>query len=68
MFLKDVDSANLDASFFEISGFEAVSIDPNQCQMLEVVFESFKNAGLPLERLNGSSVACFVGSFATGTF
>ncbi|PSR80443.1 hypothetical protein BD289DRAFT_484972 [Coniella lustricola] len=65
MFLQGVDPADFDASFFEISGSEAVSMDPNQRQMLEVVFESLENAGLTLERVNGSSVACFVGSFAT---
>ena len=66
MFLDDVDPADFDASFFEISGAEAVAMDPNQRQMLEVVFEGLENAGLTLERLNGASVACFVGSFATG--
>lgn len=66
MFLDYVDPADFDASFFEISGAEAVAMDPNQRQMLEVVFEGLENAGLTLERLNGSSVACFVGSFATG--
>ncbi|KXX80977.1 Lovastatin diketide synthase LovF, partial [Madurella mycetomatis] len=65
MFLDYVDPADFDASFFEISGAEAVAMDPNQRQMLEVVFEGLENAGLTLERLNGSSVACFVGSFAT---
>ncbi|KAI0967881.1 hypothetical protein F4678DRAFT_465144 [Xylaria arbuscula] len=65
MFLEYVDPADFDASFFEISGSEAVSMDPNQRQMLEVVFESLENSGLTLERLNGESIACFVGSFAT---
>ncbi|KAI1174465.1 hypothetical protein F4777DRAFT_579896 [Nemania sp. FL0916] len=65
MFLEGVDLADFDAPFFEISGSEAVSMDPNQRQMLEVVFESLENSGLTLERLNGASVACFVGSYAT---
>ncbi|KAH6855501.1 hypothetical protein B0I37DRAFT_423972 [Chaetomium sp. MPI-CAGE-AT-0009] len=65
MFLDYVDPADFDASFFEISGGEALAMDPNQRQMLEVVFEGLENAGLTLERLNGASVACFVGSFAT---
>jgi acyl transferase domain-containing protein len=68
MFLEGVDPADFDASFFEISGSEAVSMDPNQRQMLEVVFESLENSGLTLERLSGASVACFVGSFATGKY
>lgn len=66
MFLDYVDPADFDASFFEISGAEAVAMDPNQRQMLEVVFEGLENAGLTLESLNGASVACFIGSFATG--
>ncbi len=66
MFLSDVDPADFDASFFEISGADAIAMDPNQRQMLEVVFEGLENAGLTLEKLSGSSAACFVGSFATG--
>jgi acyl transferase domain-containing protein len=66
MFLGDVDPADFDASFFEISGGEAVAMDPNTRQMLEVVYEGLENAGMTLEALSGSSVACFVGSFATG--
>lgn len=68
MFLDYVDPTDFDASFFEISGGEALAMDPNQRQMLEVVFEGLENAGLTLERLNGASVACFVGSFATGMY
>ncbi|PLB47777.1 polyketide synthase 2 [Aspergillus steynii IBT 23096] len=65
MFLRDVDPADFDASFFEISGADAVSMDPNQRQMMEVVYEGLENSGLTLERLDGASVACFVASFAT---
>ena len=61
-----VDPVDFDAGFFEISGADAVSMDPNQRQMLEVVFEGLENGGLTLDRLSGESVACFVGSFATG--
>ena len=68
MFIHDVDPADFDASFFEISGAEAVAMDPNQRQMLEVVFEAMENAGITLEHLNGASIACFIGSFATGAF
>ncbi|KAJ8131370.1 hypothetical protein O1611_g2254 [Lasiodiplodia mahajangana] len=65
MFLENTDLADFDAPFFEISGADAVAMDPNQRQMLEVVFEGLENSGLTLERLSGASVACFVGSFAT---
>ncbi|CAO2655083.1 Nn.00g118160.m01.CDS01 [Neocucurbitaria sp. VM-36] len=65
MFLENMDPADFDASFFEISSTEAISMDPNQRQMLEVVFESMENAGITLESLNGAPVACFVGSYAS---
>lgn len=66
MFLEDIDPADFDTSFFEISRAEAISMDPNQRQMLEVVYEGLENAGITLENLNGASVGCFVGSFASG--
>lgn len=64
MFLYDIDLADFDAPFFEVSRTEAVAMDPNQRQMLEVVVESLENAGIPLEKLDGAPVACFVGSYA----
>jgi acyl transferase domain-containing protein len=67
MFLESMDPADFDASFFEISSTEAISMDPNQRQMLEVVFEALENAGITLEALNGAPVACFTGSYASGT-
>ena len=64
MFIGDLDPADFDAAFFEVAGTEAVSMDPNQRQMLEVVFEGLENAGIPMEKLNDQSVGCFVGSYA----
>lgn len=66
MFLDDVDLADFDASFFEIGGTEAIAMDPNQRQMLEVVYEGLENAGIPLEQVDGKPVACFVASYASG--
>lgn len=66
MFLENVDLADFDAPFFEISRTEAISMDPNQRQMLEVVYEGLENAGITLESLNGASVGCFVGSYVVG--
>lgn len=65
MFLGDVDLADFDASFFEISGTEAVAMDPNQRQMLEVVYEGLENAGITLEQVNGKPIACFVGAYSS---
>lgn len=64
MFLGDVDLADFDAGFFEIGGAEAAAMDPNQRQMLEVVFEGLENAGLSMEKLDSQPVGCFVGSYA----
>lgn len=65
MFLEDVDLADFDAEFFEIGEGEAAAMDPNQRQMLEVVFKDLENAGIPLEKLNNRSVGCFVGSYSS---
>ncbi len=66
MFLEDVDPADFDAPFFEISRGEAIAMDPNQRQMLEVVYEGLENAGITLEQLSGALVGCFTGSYASG--
>lgn len=65
MFLGDVDLADFDAGFFEVGRAEALSMDPNQKQMLEVVYEGLENAGLTLEKLDNQPVGCFVGSFSS---
>ncbi|KAI3329679.1 putative polyketide synthase [Ustulina deusta] len=65
MFLDDVDLADFDAAFFEIGGTEAIAMDPNQRQMLEVVVEALENAGQTLTKLDGAPVACYVGSYAS---
>ncbi|KAI0854612.1 hypothetical protein F4860DRAFT_522968 [Xylaria cubensis] len=65
MFLDKTDLADFDARFFEVGGNEAASMDPNQRQLLEVVFESLENAGLTLNDLDNEPVGCFVGSYAS---
>ncbi|OHW97941.1 polyketide synthase [Colletotrichum incanum] len=64
MFLQGVDPRDIDAQFFKLSGIEAVSMDPQQRQLLEVVYEGLENAGVTLEQLDGAPVGCFVSSFA----
>jgi acyl transferase domain-containing protein len=67
MFLSDdIDLARFDAEFFGFSGADAVATDPNQRQMLEVVYEGLENAGVTLENVDGKPVAYYVGSYATG--
>ena len=43
-------------------------MDPQQRQILEVVYECLENAGIRLEQLDGAAVDCFVGSYSVGTF
>jgi acyl transferase domain-containing protein len=66
MFVEEVDPRDLDAGFFGISGADAAAMDPQQRQLLEVVYECLENSGVPLEKLYGAQVACHVGSYAVG--
>lgn len=65
MFLDFVDPADLDAGFFQIPASDASSMDPNQRQLLEIVFEALENAGLSLEDVNNKPIGTFVASFCT---
>ncbi|KAG7100701.1 Highly reducing polyketide synthase apmlA like protein [Verticillium longisporum] len=61
MFLGDeVDIAAFDAAFFNTSHHEAGSIDPQQRQLLEVIYECLENSGETLERIRGPNVGCLV--------
>ncbi|KAH6842948.1 hypothetical protein B0I37DRAFT_436915 [Chaetomium sp. MPI-CAGE-AT-0009] len=66
MFLsEDIDLASFDAGFFEFSGADAVATDPNQRQMLEIVYEGLENAGITLQDVDNAPVACYAASYAT---
>lgn len=56
---------DFDAEFFGISPREAEAMDPQQRQLLMVVWEAFENAGIPAERVKGSNAAVFVGVSGT---
>lgn len=60
-YLLSDDHRLFDAQFFNVNPMEANSMDPQQRLLLETVYESLESAGLPLERLQGSSTAVFVG-------
>ncbi|EKG16354.1 Beta-ketoacyl synthase [Macrophomina phaseolina MS6] len=64
MFLENVDPQDFDAPFFSISPADALAMDPQQRQLLEVVYECLENAGITLESLDEAPVGCFVGSYA----
>jgi acyl transferase domain-containing protein len=66
MFLESIDPRDFDAGFFEVPRLDATAMDPQQRQLLEVVYECLENAGVSLESLSGERVGCFVGSYAVG--
>ena len=59
------DVAAFDANFFSISQNEAMAMDPQQRLMLEVAYEAFENAGLPLEAIAGTDTSCYIGNYNT---
>ncbi|KJX96875.1 polyketide synthase like protein [Zymoseptoria brevis] len=64
MFVEDIDPKTFDAAFFGINKQTAVAMDPQQRQLLEVVYEAMENAGIRLEDVNKKPIGCFVGSYA----
>lgn len=66
MFLESIDPAEFDAAFFNVNRADAIAMDPQQRQLLEVVYEGLENAGLTLEQMHGALFGCFVGSYAVG--
>ncbi|KAF6836455.1 hypothetical protein CPLU01_03739 [Colletotrichum plurivorum] len=60
-FLKQ-DPYVFDASFFNITAAEAAAFDPKQRIMMEVAYEALENAGMPLQKVAGSQMACYIGS------
>ncbi|KAJ0418705.1 hypothetical protein BJY00DRAFT_314616 [Aspergillus carlsbadensis] len=59
------DLAAFDAAFFNISQNEASSMDPQQRLTLEVSYEAFENAGVPIDKLSNSSTGCYIGGFTS---
>ena len=57
------DIRTLDAPFFDLPPRVAENLDPQQRLMLEVVWEAFENAGIPLPALAGENVGVYVGGF-----
>ncbi|KAL4794077.1 hypothetical protein BDV19DRAFT_390587 [Aspergillus venezuelensis] len=59
------DLAAFDAAFFNISQNEASSMDPQQRLSLEVSYEAFENAGVPIDKLSNSQTGCYMGGFTS---
>ncbi|KAL6796632.1 putative polyketide synthase [Trichoderma sp. SZMC 28012] len=61
-FLKE-DVSLFDAPFFSITAKEAHAMDPQQRLALEVAYEALENAGMKMEDVLGSQMACYMASF-----
>ena len=61
-YLKE-DITAFDLNFFSIKTSEALAMDPQQRLMLEIAYEAFENAGLPLATLAGTQTSCYIGCF-----
>ncbi|KAI1747185.1 reducing type I polyketide synthase [Xylaria castorea] len=64
MFMEFVDPAEFDAQFFNINDSDAIAMDPQQRNLMEVTYECLENAGIPIEKLSGQRVGCLVGASA----
>src|SRR4051812_24725768 len=58
-FISGIDQ--FDASFFGMSPREATRADPQQRILMEVAYEAIEDAGIPPERIAGTSTGVFVG-------
>ncbi|OTA63674.1 polyketide synthase [Hypoxylon sp. EC38] len=52
-----------DNAFFGINNLDASYMDAQQRKLLEVVYESFENGGVPLSKIQGSKTGVYIGNF-----
>lgn len=57
------DERDFDPTFFGIRAKEATVMDPQQRQILEVVFECMETAGIPMSKLAGTKTGVFLGNY-----
>ncbi|CAM1502384.1 Fc.00g043680.m01.CDS01 [Cosmosporella sp. VM-42] len=64
MFIEDIDLQAFDSQFFNINRGDTIAMEPQQRQILEVVYECLENGGVPLESITGKEIGCFVATYA----
>ena len=57
------DVRQFDNSFFNISNLESTYMDPQQRNLLEVVYECLQHAGSSMREISGSNTAAYVANF-----
>ncbi|GKT49640.1 highly reducing polyketide synthase curS1 [Colletotrichum spaethianum] len=60
-YFLDEDISLFDAPFFSMTAKEAAGMDPMKRLLLEVSFEGFENAGIPVDTLMNSQTGVYVG-------
>ncbi|KAH8196090.1 hypothetical protein TruAng_009746 [Truncatella angustata] len=64
-YFLDGNPVDFDPSFFNMTPIEAQWLDPQQRKILEVCYEVFENAGIPLDKVAGSNTGVYVASFTS---
>ena len=62
-YIIDEDIREFQNGFFGINNLEATYMDPQQRKLLEVTYECFESAGVPLSKVSGANIGCYVGNF-----
>ncbi|KAH8655791.1 hypothetical protein BX600DRAFT_384985 [Xylariales sp. PMI_506] len=57
--------AHFDAPFFNITKQEAIAMDPQQRQLLEVTYEALENAGISKENIAGRNMGVYIAGRAS---
>ncbi|KAJ5710314.1 polyketide synthase [Penicillium malachiteum] len=60
-YLLAEDTRLFDAAFFNVSPYEAESMDPQLRNMLETTYEAFESAGYTLDQMRGSKTSVHIG-------
>jgi acyl transferase domain-containing protein len=59
------DVGQFDAAFFSMTPQEVGAMDPQQRGLLETSYQAFENAGLALNKVNGSNTSVHIGCFSS---